>query len=301
MDDAGATLLLVTHAIATGKMHHADVVALRPQVGRLAQERDPAAMIVEAELLAADGRGKEGIEMCEAAIRGMEDKAAGTDDVVVEGRETETERKAWSTLAKLRTQEGDVRGAGSALERAALELDDPWAYYALANTYRSPSGPEYLRFMLKAAATGVPDAAHKLGRYYLKLPFLSARAPTQGAEQESNVPDGSSVSAMQDPPGLDYGDTERLVLAAEWFAISAASPDHNAIDESRVYLALLARKKGDAVHGRRLLKKATGSEIYGSHAVPWFLDKWDSQRDFVTADFLATKMDRVIRGQTEGL
>ncbi|MCJ1396808.1 hypothetical protein MMC18_009700 [Xylographa bjoerkii] len=286
LNDEAATITLVNQAVETGKMGHPDIVAPRAHLVRLAAAGNPAAMVLQAELLAAQRQPQKALLMCEEAVKKNTNKYTGAEAI------GETKRKAWSTLAKLRKQQGDVEGAKLALEKGALEHDDPWAYYYLANTYRRPSDPEYLHFMLKAAASGIPDAANKLGRFYLGLPQSSRAVPKDYDRRTSR---GTAPVAMQ------FTDREKQLLAIEWFSVSIEYPNNKNLDESQVFLALLLRGQGDHKKGRSLLQSAMSSKIYGPNAVPWFFARWHGEQDFLTAKFLTRDMEKVIHGEMDDL
>ncbi|MCJ1315077.1 hypothetical protein MMC15_000392 [Xylographa vitiligo] len=286
LDDEAATITLVSQAVQTSRMRHPDIVAPRAHLARLAAAGNPAAMVLQAELLAASGHTHKALLLCEEAVR--KDGTAYTGAEAIGATKT----KAWSTLAKLRMQDGDADGARVALEQGALEHDDPWAFYYLANTYRSPAHPEYLLFMLKAAAAGIPEAANKLGRYYLGLaPASSSRAVS--TERGGSIGRGATAFAMR------HSERDKRLLALEWFSVSVEHPTFRDQDEAQVFLALLLRGQGELEKGRAVLQRAMASEVYGPNAVPWFAERWYGTRDFLAGEFLRGEMERVILGEME--
>ena len=287
LDDEAATIMLVHQAVETNKMRHPDIVAPRAHLIRLAEAGNPAAMALQAELLAAQGQLQRALLMSEEAARTDTDEYTGLEAV------GDTKRKVWSTLAKLRKQNGDIRGARVALEKGAFEHDDPWAYYFVANTYRKPSDPEYLRFMLKAAVSGIPDAANKLGQYYLGIAQPSRTVPKDRWRETRETSPRPALFAPQ------HSKRERHLLAIEWFSVSTEHPTFRNIDESRVYLSLLLRGQGEHEHGQRVLQRARGSEVYGPNAVPWLLERWYGTQDFLTVEFLTQDMEKVIYGEMD--
>ena len=287
LDDEAATITLVSQAVQTGRMRHPDIVAPRAHLARLAAARNPAAMVLQAELLAAQGQAEKALQLAEAAVRQDGDAYTGAEAV------GEATQRAWSTLAKLRRQRGDVKGARLALEQGALEHDDPWAYYYLANSYRAPAHPDYVAFMLKAAVSGIPDAAHKLGRYYLGL-AQPARAVPKG-----NGPRATGRGGLAASFAVRHSEREKRVLALEWFAVSVEYPRFRNVDESRVFLALLLRGRGELEKGRKVLQGARASAVYGPNAVGWFAARWGGERDFLAVEFLTGDLERVIQGEME--
>ncbi|MCJ1475273.1 hypothetical protein MMC13_003935 [Lambiella insularis] len=286
LEDEAATMILVNQAVETNRMSHPDIAGPRAHLARLAQASHPAAVVLQAELLAAQGQTDKALRMCEDVVQADIDDYMGADVLGDSAK-----RKAWNAIAKLRKEKGDMAGAKLALEAAAFHHDDPWAYYYLADNYRRPDDSQYLLFMLKAAASGIPNAAYKLGRYYLGLTRLSKKKLEQ-----RNDPGFREALAF----GTKYKEEEKRLLAAEWFSVAAESPAHKKIDDSRVYLALLLRAQGDLAGGRTLLKQAANSVVWGPNAVPWFLERWSSQQDFLTMEFLEKNMEQVVQGEYKG-
>lgn len=281
LEDAAATIVLVTQAVETNRLAHADIAAPLVHLARLAQHGNPMGMVLHAEVLGTRGQTDQALRLCEEVVQQKTGSHTSSD-----ASGDTTNRRAWTALAKLRETTGDLAGAESAFETAALEYDDPWGYYHLADRYCRPDDSEYLQFMLKAAASGIPDAAYKLGRYYLGLTPLPKKDL-----------DHSGASDF----GPKYGKAERKLLAVEWFSVSAESPSHTNIDDSRVYLALLLRAQGDLANGQAMLEKAVQSKIWGPKAVPWLSERWHSQQDFVDMEFLNRDLEKVIQGGFEGV
>ena len=281
LEDEAATIFLVNQAVDTGKADSTDLAGARAHIVQLANAGNPMAMVLQAQLLSLS-QIKAAVQLCERAAAAERDFYLGAESLA------EVKRKAWGVLALLKKQAGDRKGARLALEKGALEHDDPWAYYTLATSYKDTSDPGYLQFLLKAAASGIPQAAHKVGRFYLELaPAVAARLSSSTLLQW--------LRALL--PGSKQDPKELRSLAAEWFSVSVESPIHERINESRVYLALLLRGRGKPEEGRALLKQASGSTVFGPNAISWFLDRWDKEHDFLSSEFLTVGINKVIEGK----
>ena len=302
LDDPAATITLVNQAVATSRTRHPDIVAPRTHLQQLAAGGNPAAMVLQAELLEAQGKPHAALALCEAAVRTDNDDEHDHDaytgaEAVMDG---EPMTRAWSTLAKLRKQVGDHDGAREALEQGARNHGDPWAYYYLATTYRTAKHPQYVRFLLQAAVSGIPDAAHKLGKYHLGVAAPPAlKRAQQGSASSSSSPFSSASPPPAAAPTSPSVREESRLLAREWLAVSAAHPSFRHVDESQVLLALLLRGEGAREEGRALLLKARASPVYGPNAVPWLAERWDGERDFLVGEFLGGGLEAVVMGEEE--
>ncbi|MCJ1283918.1 hypothetical protein MMC26_003249 [Xylographa opegraphella] len=282
LDDEAATITLVSQAVQTERTRHPDIAGARTHLLRLVEAGNPAAMVLQAELLAAQGRPRQALQLCEAAM--LRDSGTYTGAEAVGA----TMSKGWSTLAKLRKRTGDTDGARVALEQGAREHHDPWAYYYLATAYRAPAHPDHERFLLRAAAAGISDAAHKLGRYYLGL---GSRSGGGAAGRLRPGPRAGPFASLR----------ERRLLASEWFALGAEDAQSRGADESQVLLALLLRGRGERDRGREVLLRARASAVYGPQAVPWLVERWYGPRDFLTGAFLARGLESVVVGEGDGV
>ncbi|KAL8936365.1 MAG: hypothetical protein Q9216_004971 [Gyalolechia sp. 2 TL-2023] len=141
-------------------------------------------------------------------------------------------------LARLRARSGDRAAAETAIREAAQVYDDPTAYYHLAVEFTSPSSPEFETYLLKAAASGNPNAAHELGMLYFNQSRQGIRLITPTLTHTSfyskNPNPNPNVSAPPPPLPQVYV-RKKQAAAKEWFAVAASSN----ITASQIYLALL--------------------------------------------------------------
>lgn len=92
-------------------------------------------------------------------------------------------------------ERGEMEEAEAVFKKAALELDEPMAYFRLS-LFQEPGSPEFEVYLLKAAASGVNEAKHALGSLALQRLKQQEKSPTTLA---------------------DYG------MAREWFQVAADS------------------------------------------------------------------------------
>ncbi|KAL8931513.1 MAG: hypothetical protein Q9211_006907 [Gyalolechia sp. 1 TL-2023] len=167
-------------------------------------------------------------------------------------------------LARLRARSGDHAGAEEAVREAAQVYHDPTAYFYLAIDFTAPSSPEFETYLLKAAASGNPDAAHELGVLYFNqsrqgIPLVTL-THTQTSTHEKKPTSEADTSLRPTSPPLPPGQaSEKRATAKEWFAIAASS----SITASQIYLALLLRSEGRADEGLGWLQAASNSRDSG--------------------------------------
>jgi TPR repeat protein len=138
-------------------------------------------------------------------------------------------------LAQALTSEGQILldrndrvGAEKLFRKAALELDDPVAYYVLS-TLQLRGSPEEEIYLLKAASSGIVDACHRLGELEMEKTKMSQ-------------PKGTYAGA----PVRDFK------MAIEWWQVAAAA-GHG---RSMLSLATLYRAEGQDGQGLEWLELA---------------------------------------------
>jgi tetratricopeptide (TPR) repeat protein len=211
-----ATFDIISEALQIGSIY--DYRAPLEILGTLAKkDNDPQAMTLLGKVLMAERREKEALDWFRRATRpptgGLEFEGAG-EALVNEGR----------LLSKL----NDRNGAKAAFEKAALELDDPSAYFYLAQLQEPHSSTQQV-YLLKAASAGVTEAYHNLGALELE------KITTQEKK----------------PASLDgFG------MAREWFEVAAA----DGFGLSMLNMGTLCKSVGQMDDALRWLEKAEGAE-----------------------------------------
>ena len=228
---------------------------------KLVNANDPAALILLGKTYEAEKKKLKALELFEKAASVTSDTTKGPQD----GQTAE----AWENIARIKLELADEDGAREATEKGALKYDDPQAYYLLAKKYRISTTPDYLPFMLKAAASGVAAAADQLGMYYLRqatgyLPLSSSMPTGTNAEAASSKGTQSYQSI-----GSKSSFAEHRTLAMSWFHIGASSN----IPRSQVYYALFLREEGSYEESLEWLEKAAATPDWAI-AVPWFQKQW---------------------------
>lgn len=180
----------------------------------------------------------------------------------------------WKSISRLKANAGDHAGAEAAIKTCALQHDDPLAYYELAKAYTPPSSKDYEVYMLKAAASGEPKAAHELGVLYHKqsqgVILTSTNSISSGHikpledPRHQNVLKGQGTALL--PPKMLL---EKATQAREWLAIGAESD----IPISQLYLAVLLRAAGKPDEGLEWLERASSSKQWTS-AISWLRSMW---------------------------
>lgn len=213
LGDKPATLEIVSEALRNGKLN--DITAPLQRLSILAKKHnDPQALTLLGKVYHARRSTKEALECFRTATRppngSLEFDGAG-EALVHEGQ----------ALLAL----NDKDGAKVAFERAALELDDPSAYFYLSRLQESGSAKEQV-YLLKAASSGIMEAYHNLGALEM-------------AKQKDGRTKRPTTLA-------DFG------MAYEWFQVAAA----DGFGLSMLNLALMCKSVGKIEEGIKWLKKA---------------------------------------------
>jgi tetratricopeptide (TPR) repeat protein len=216
LGEKGATFEIISTALRSGVLH--DYHAPLQRLGILAKkDNDPQAMTLLGKVLMAQRREKEALEWFWRATRppngGLEFDGAG-EALVNEGR--------------ILSQRNEREAAKAAFEKAALELDDPSAYFYLAQL-QEPGSLNQEVYLLKAASSGVIEAWHNLGALELEKINKEGKKPASLA---------------------DYG------MAREWFQVAAA----DGFGLSILNMAMICKAVGQMDEALNWLEKAEGAD-----------------------------------------
>jgi tetratricopeptide (TPR) repeat protein len=216
LGEKAATFDIISEALRISTLY--EYRAPLERLGTLAKkDNDPQAMTLLGKILMAERREKEALDWFRRATQsptgGLDFNGAG-EALVNEGR--------------ILSKRNDQNGAKAAFEKAALELDDPSAYFYLAQL-QEPGSSNQQVYLLKAASSGVVEAYHNLGALELEKIANQERKPT-------------SLD--------DYG------LAREWFQVAAA----DGFGLSMLNMATICKAVGQMDDALHWLEKAEGVE-----------------------------------------
>jgi tetratricopeptide (TPR) repeat protein len=212
MGEKTATFELVQTAINQSRLH--EYQAPLQRLGLLAKkENDVEAMALLGKALFSQQKEKEALEWLQKATRpptgSLEFDGSG-DALVYEGR--------------ILSKTGDKERAEGAFKKAALDLDEPSAYFYLSQL-QEPGSQTQEVYLLKAASSGILEAWHNLGALELAKIEKQEKKPTSLA---------------------DYG------MAREWFQVAAA----DGFGLSMLNMALMCKAVGQDEVGLAWLDKA---------------------------------------------
>ncbi|PBP16697.1 NOL1/NOP2/sun family protein [Diplocarpon rosae] len=224
MGDRSAIFSIVSAALRHGKLDNTEIKASLQRVALLAENaNDPQAMTLLGQVLYAQGGEKEALKWLRKATcstTGTLNFDGAGEALVTEGR----------ILLSWKDNEGAIK----AFKRAALELDDPLAYFYLSQL-EVPGSKAQEVYLLKAAISGVVEACHNLGLLELAKTKQESKRPT-------------SIE--------DYG------MANEWFEVAAV----DGFGMSMLNLASMCNAVGDRKKGLKWLKKAEQVESVSGQA-----------------------------------
>jgi TPR repeat protein len=141
----------------------------------------------------------------------------------------------------------NLKEAEAAFRKAALELDNPSAYFNLSQLEEEGSVQQKV-YLLKAASSGISEAAHSLGSLEL-----------------------SKIKASDDSTSPDYG------MAREWFQIAAT----DGFGPSMLIMARICKASGESDEGLEWLAKAKGLAEVKRQAME-MEDNWGSQQNSIS-------------------
>jgi TPR repeat protein len=226
LGDDEATIILVVAGIRSGNFR--DYEKPLKKLGVMAKEGNPRAMTLSGRIAASQGGNKEALGWFRKATQGptgLDFEEAG-EALVCEGQ----------LLMK-----DDTKAAQAVLRKAALELDDPSAYFYLAELEEKGSQSQAV-YLMKAASSGIIEAAHELGSIELS--------------KTTKASEGNS------PPS--YG------IAREWFQLAAVG-DYG---PSMLQLAQICKESGEPDEGLKWLEKAKKREDVREQALQ-MRDSWE--------------------------
>lgn len=212
LGEKSATLDLIASALNTGTLHEYTEPLQRLSI--LAKKHnDPQAWTLLGRVYNARKNSREALECFRKATRpptGHLDFYGAADALVYEGQ--------------ILLAQDDRAEAKTAFEKAALQLDDPAAYFYLSKLQEPSSSQEHV-YLLKAASSGIKEAWHNLGALEL-------------AKRKDNSAKPTKLE--------DFG------MAFEWFQVAAA----DGFGPSMLNLALMCKSIGMFEDGLKWLDKA---------------------------------------------
>lgn len=214
LGETTATFKLIEAAIHSKSLDLTSFTAPLQRLGILAKkEGNRQAMALLGKVLLTQQKEREALEWFRKASQGP------AESLGFEGA-----REALVHEGRILLGWADKEGAATAFRKAALELDDPSAYFYLSK-FEEPNSAQQQVYLLKAASSGIVEAWHDLGSIEL------ARIDKQPAKPDS-------IS--------DYG------MAREWFQVAAA----DGFGLSMLNLALICKAAGELDSGLKWLDKA---------------------------------------------
>ncbi|KAF2676688.1 hypothetical protein K458DRAFT_437129 [Lentithecium fluviatile CBS 122367] len=228
----------------------AEVNECKEMMEKLAEEGDTAAMTLHGQFLERAGQTGPAKYWYERAV----EKCDTTFDPKYPHPMALPREQPWIALADLMLSENTPEArakAKAALEKGALEIGDPLAYYKLAS-FENGMTPNWHTYMNKAAASGHLEATYKLGHYYMDV----------NADPASFLNNSQLKKALKFATSWRPGSVQ--TLAKEWFRIAASGGHKPAMME----LAEMSKSEGDEEGAKNWLRNITGPPRAG-HTEEW--------------------------------
>ncbi|KAI9879927.1 MAG: hypothetical protein M1830_006409 [Pleopsidium flavum] len=269
LHDSNATLQLISEGIRKSGLTNPQLAKPLRRLSYLAEtSKNPSAMNLLGQILERQGEADKALGLYEDVVNAENDRYGGADD------EDGNIAQAWLALGRIKAKNRDVAGAEAALKKAALEFDDPTAYFYLAR-FRNPKSDDYHLYNLKAASSGLLEAAHNLGIFYLQRSKSDKQTSSSVETKLDDGRDAISGSPQSTPTqtlsstnsangsirntGQELSLNKTRTTAYEWFAVAA----EGGFASSQINLALLLRGDGSYVDGMAWLKHAEGHPDLG--------------------------------------
>ena len=274
---------------------------------RMVKNKNYAAMYVEGQIFEGENQNLGALDMYTESLRSATEGNQGAEAFDI------TLGEVWTAIYRMKSQKDKI-GAYKAIKKAALEYDEPSAYYLLARDYIPHTSEEYKDYMLKAAASGELRAVDALGHYYLAQsqgiqPYSSVESinglvkklaeeagDTGQAGEGGETADVGQAGQVEEPKESsksfltslqDSGKRiKELEQALEWFQLGAEAK----ITSSQVHLALILHYKKKSSEGLSWLEKARDNDNNKnknnsnnnnkrwSKTISWIEKHWDSNR-----------------------
>ena len=220
-----ATLHLVEGALRHSALHSLEMVAPLQRLTLLAtQSQEPEAMFVYGQVLQAQDSDIEALKWFRKAAESGAHFGRLGEALTHEGQ----------LLLKLK----DNVEAEKVLRRAALELDDPAAYFILAKLQPSQSADRET-YLLKAAMSGIAEAAYDLG-------VIETQKYMDNPRHSLDVERLKSTSVRAQIPSKNFK------KSVAWFEVAAAG----GFGYGMLNLAKIYKSSGQDEKGRAWLDRA---------------------------------------------
>ena len=277
-----ATAQLIQQAIKADQLQHPDLGHARQHLDYLAAASNPTALLLLGTIRENEGNVAKALALYNQACSTANNIPETSNGLIA---------KALNNAARLYQRLGDTSSAKAALEKAALSHDNPHACFHLALHHISLTSPNYLPYMLKAAASGVSAAAQELGLFYLAQSFgmLSLADPLD--TNHKDVTSSANKGIITDlPPLLTVA--QKRAWATEWFTVSATASSR---PMSQLCLAILLRAADDHQKALQWLNQA-GKDPEWAEMVESYREQWyNKDYDFLMGDHTEAgeKIERV--------
>lgn len=224
-------------------------------------DRDPICMTLHAHVLGFREHYTEALALIDEVMGAIYPTHLGPLPMNFNDTFPETLPQPWEVYEWLKRREGDYEAADAAVERAAVEFQNPKALVAHAGRLMKRGDLEmYEECMCKAATAAHSDACRKLANFYLltiirRYPRRGEKDTVQQQQQQEHQEQTASSTALpwlsrlynRSLPLDDY-----YKLAREWYELACAHGN----SEAALTFALLLREEGNVELGRHYLDMA---------------------------------------------
>ena len=228
LGDEHATFIMIDEGLKHGRpqdLKHPKLRAPLSHLKKLAEAKNLVALVLLARTLELEGDLQTSLKLFQRAIAVARDPRSNS-----EARDNATLSEAWKGAARLARKLNHASEEQVAWESAALQCDDPEAFFELAIRKNSQLASKNIEYLQKAAISGVGDAAFELGMAYCS-------SLETAAEKEGSVETMPRINARTEF-------LEQYEMIKEWFSIAVESEKCRWRGQARLQGARVMRKLG---------------------------------------------------------
>ena len=271
LGDEFATVTLIEQALRHSRredLKKPELRVARVQLEKMAQSDNAGAKVLQARVLDLEGGDVEKtLDLLEEAVvqgRRKDDESVNKEEQRDAKGPDPSLGVVWMAIARAQEKLGQQNAAKKAIENAALAHDNPQAYYQLAER-SDPASAEYIEYMLKAAASGVGNAAYKVGLWNL-----------HELERATTRPSAGGTGGRRSPYAPVAGVVSWYPLIRQWFAVAleAAECDHR--PTARMHVVRILFRERDVEGARLWLRGLAQDQSVPKAVTNWLQNLWKS-------------------------
>lgn len=259
MGDQAATMILVDEGLCRSNLGHHQLQKPLRHLDQLVNDNVVEAVVLAARVNEVRGNSSKALSLFRRATTISSGPKSAADLPKASLSE------AWMGIARIERDLGHASSASEAVRTAALEYDSSEAFYELALESEVEKPEEMVNHLLKAAISGVGNAAYKLGLWY----------SAQADDREH------SITNLSDVPQKSFPEAQRGVkiprkykVGHEWFSVAAESESCEWRAQAALHTARILLKSGLVAESEYCLESIFAHKEIKPKLVTWLRENW---------------------------